>query len=303
MNVLIDASSVSVRLGQRDVLHHVSLAVPSGSLTIVIGPNGAGKSTLLRAFSGELRPASGYVSLKGRDLRAFHPLELAASRAVMPQAAALAFPFRVEEVVGLGASVPAFNTSRASCAIVEAMELADVAQFCGRDYTRLSGGERQRVQFARALCQLIAGRTPPEETVLLLDEPTSSLDLPHQMHLMACAHAESRKGRTVIAVLHDLNLAATWADQIVALGDGKVHSVGTAPDVLTSSQLSKLYGCPIEISPSGDEAVPAILPQAMRRRTTSAGAPDSLDVDRSRPTCSMLNETKTAQPAESQPCD
>lgn len=262
---MITADAVTLAIGTREILRDVSVALPSGAVSVIIGPNGAGKSTLMRALSGELKPSRGVVRFDRRDIGTVRSIELAARRAVMPQATLLAFPFRVEEVVALGASIPAFGNPRESDIVNEAMALASVDHLVGRDYTRLSGGERQRVHFARAICQLLAGGSPPETTALLLDEPTSSLDLPHQMLLMECAHAEAAKGRTVVAVLHDLNLAVTWADQIIAVGNGGVVAVGAPREVLTAERLTDLYQYPIPVSLLDGLPGPAILPQHMRQ--------------------------------------
>ncbi len=256
---------LTVQIGARTILSDMTMSFPKGRLSVIIGPNGAGKSTLLRVLSGEMRPSQGRVRFGGMDLHSIDAHALASRRAVMPQATQLAFPFRVEEVVALGASVPAFASRTQDASVREAMAIADVAHLAGRDYMRLSGGERQRVHFARALCQLLAAKAAPETTVLLLDEPTSSLDLPHQMHLMERASVEAGRGRTVVAVLHDLNLAATWADQIVALAGGTLAAVGRPADVLTSKCLSEVYRYPISVSElEGSAGTPAILPQKMR---------------------------------------
>ena len=293
---MLQLDTATIAIGKRAILHDVSLSIPAGRVTVLIGPNGAGKSTLMRALSGEIAPTRGRVLLDGRDLTAVTARELASRRAVMPQATQLGFPFRVEEVVGLGASVPAFAMSRTSTAVREAMELADISVLHHRLYTELSGGERQRVHFARAMCQLIAARTPPEHTILLLDEPTSSLDIPHQMLLMERADNEARRGRAVVAVLHDLNLAATWGDQIVAVSDGRVAAVGPPPEVLTGTLLSRIYKYPIVVLPSPDGTSPSVLPQSMRRRGCLATGSCGHTMRRnSTPAC--------AQPDESQPCD
>lgn len=260
---MLEISNASARLGRRMVLHDVSFAPAPGRLAVIVGPNGAGKSTLMRLLSGELAPVEGGVTLAGKALAAYSASALAARRAVVPQAAVLAFPFTVREVVGLGSSVPGFELAAEGESVSRALGIADIAHLSDQPYTQLSGGERQRVHFARALCQLMAARTPPADTVLLLDEPTSSLDLPHQMLLMRQARAEARAGRTVVAVLHDLNLAATWADDIVALHGGRVAACGRPREVLREETLSNIYGCPLVVSNIAGPDMPVVLPQMM----------------------------------------
>lgn len=292
---MLTVESATIVVGRRVILQDVSMSVPAGRLTVIIGPNGAGKSTLLRALSGELSASRGRVLLSGRALSDMSARELARRRSVMPQASHLGFPFLTEEVVALGASVPAFGASIVPAATLQAIDLADVRALLGRYYNELSGGERQRVQFARAMCQLIASRTAPEETVLLLDEPTANLDLPHQMLLMGHARAEARRGRTVVAVLHDLNLAATWADSIAALAHGRLVGVGTPAEVMTDRTLSRLYGYGITVSREPQSRLPAVLPQ-------SFGTAENCAPDRSRRDMTVV-VNNPAQPAESQPCD
>lgn len=260
---MLEISNASARLGRRMVLHDVSFAPAPGRLAVVVGPNGAGKSTLMKLLSGELAPVRGSVTLAGKPLASFSASALASRRAVVPQAATLAFPFTVREVVGLGSSVPGFELVAECESVMRALGIADIAYLRDQPYTQLSGGERQRVHFARALCQLMAARTPAAETILLLDEPTSSLDLPHQMLLMRQARAEARAGRTVVAVLHDLNLAATWADEIVAVQGGRVVACGRPQDVLREETLSRIYGCPLAVGRVPGTDMPIVLPQML----------------------------------------
>lgn len=264
---MIEVRNASAQLGRRVVLHDVSFAPAAGRLAVVVGPNGAGKSTLIKLLSGELAPVGGRVTLAGTSLGSLSASALAARRAVVPQAAVLAFPFTVREVVGLGSSVPGFGLAAEGESVLKALAIADIAHLHDQPYTQLSGGERQRVHFARALCQLMAAGTPAAETILLLDEPTSSLDLPHQMQLMRQARAEARAGRTVVAVLHDLNLAATWADDIVALQGGRVVACGQPIEVLSEATLSRIYGCPFVVSRMPGTDMPMVLPQMLVEAT------------------------------------
>lgn len=270
MTSVLEISGVSIDLGSRSVLRDVSATFSPGAMTVVVGPNGAGKSTLMRALAGEISPSRGTIMWGGRALSQFSSRELASRRAVMPQAARLAFPFQVDEVVMLGCTVPGFHTDQDRTCAAEAMEMAGIEHLSERSYMELSGGERQRVHFARAMCQLLASRSAAEKTLLLLDEPTSNLDLPYQMELMRCAREEARRGRIVISVLHDLNLAATWGDAILALSNGQAAHLGTPGDVLTSSGLSSIYGSTIEVTELPGSTLPLILPQLLRSTTVLA---------------------------------
>ncbi|MDX2203402.1 MAG: heme ABC transporter ATP-binding protein [Hyphomicrobiaceae bacterium] len=262
MTALLVLDGVSVRLGHRAVLQQVSHAIPPGRLTVIVGPNGAGKSTLVRVLSGELPPAAGAALWKGVPIAALSAARLAGLRAVVPQAAVLAFPFKVHEVVALGASVPGFGLAGHRRSIERAMAEADIAHLAARTYTELSGGERQRVQFARALCQLFAAQTPEAETALFLDEPTSSLDLPHQSLLMQRAAAQARAGRTVVAVLHDLNLAAAWGEHVMAISGGRLAAHGSPREVLTAATLGSLYNARIDVATMPGSGLPVVLPNA-----------------------------------------
>jgi iron complex transport system ATP-binding protein len=223
----------------------VSLAVRPGEVLAVLGLNGAGKSTLLRVFSGLQRPQAGAVSLDGRPLRDWTPHALARRRAVLPQEAQLAFPFRVHEVVMLGRS-PHAGTCRANDhlrAVDAAMRAADVAALAGRPYPTLSGGERQRVQLARALAQIWRAEdsTAPDARYLLLDEPTNNLDLRHQDEVLATARRLAADGVGVLAILHDINLAAAFADRICLLKEGRIVAEGPAASVIAEAPLAETF--------------------------------------------------------------
>jgi iron complex transport system ATP-binding protein len=245
MTTVLSARSVSVRRGGRDLLSRLSLDLAPGALTAVVGPNGAGKSTLLKVLAGEIAPSAGTVTLDGKPLAAHRPWDLAARRAVMPQAARLAFAFTAFEVARLGAEgIGRGLTARDRDRIAEAaLARADAAAFAGRPVQGLSGGEQQRVHFARALAQLEAGRTlaGPEAQILLLDEPLAGLDLKHQLALMDEAARLTAAGTAVLAVLHDLALAAERADRVVLLSGGRLVGQGRPDAVLTPESLAAVF--------------------------------------------------------------
>ncbi|MDR6955590.1 iron complex transport system ATP-binding protein [Ancylobacter sp. 3268] len=254
---MYEAKEIDYAVPGRLLLEGADLSVRPGRVTALIGPNGAGKSTLLKVLAGELRPRRGRVLVDGRDITALGPARLAQRRAVLPQDVQVAFPFTVAEVAAIG--LP--PGERAPSRIAEALERVDLAGFRDRPYAALSGGEQQRVQIARALTQLASCAGPG---YLLLDEPTSSLDLSHQLMVVDLARQVAREGGGVAAVLHDLNLAAMIADEIVALKNGQIAARGTPAEVLTDAIVADLYAVTARIG-SAPPSGPFLLPQAMTR--------------------------------------
>ena len=272
---VLELDRVGRTIGGRAVLSEVSLALTPGRLTVVVGPNGAGKTTLLRIASGETAPDHGGVGWEGEPIAGRPAWWLAARRAVMTQSSEIGFSFPVAELVGLGFDAVGRRRARADrlAAIEAALEAADVAALAGRDVRTLSGGERQRVHFARALAQLEAGRAECERRALFLDEPVASLDLAHQIGLMEAARRIADGGVAVLAILHDLNLAATFADEIVALHDGRLAARGSPAAVVTEALIERVFA--VAPRPPGRrpaEGVPVVAPQffAVRR----PGSPD-----------------------------
>lgn len=237
-------SSVSLDRGGRRLLDEIHLDVATSRVTGVLGPNGAGKSSLLKVMSGEWRPTSGSVSMDGVKLSALTALQLAARRAVVPQSTSLAFPFTVRDLVLLGVTVPGFALPSDTRLARDALSEVGLEGFEHRNYAQLSGGERQRVHIARALVQLwCAPWETPEAKLLLLDEPTSSLDPAHQVAILRMLRARARDGWAITVVLHDLNLAAAWCDEVVLMRGGRIFARGAPPDVMTGATLSAVYGC------------------------------------------------------------
>jgi heme transport system ATP-binding protein len=260
---MLEACSATYEVNRQRLVEGVDLKLPRGKLIALVGPNGAGKSTLLRLFAGEIAPTRGAITIDGREIGCVSTAELARRRAVVPQATALAFPFTVLEVVLMGASVPGFDIpgQRAIGTALDAVETVGLAGFEQRLFTQLSGGERQRVAIARALCQLAAAYRPGgETTALLLDEPTASLDFAHQAVVLGEARRQAGLGRAVLTVLHDLNLAAAYADQIVLMSCGRIAACGTAAEVLRDDLLSQVYGCPVRTNAPPPDGRPFVLP-------------------------------------------
>jgi iron complex transport system ATP-binding protein len=240
----LELTDVAVARGGRTIIDDIDLVFPAGRLTVLLGPNGAGKSTVVKAASGEWPIARGMIRINGRDMRTMKPQELARIRAVVPQATVLASPFTVLEVVQLGVTVPGFGLATDPSAGLAALAQVGLEGFEDRLYTELSGGERQRVHIARAFSQLAsAPGTAPEETILLLDEPTSSLDPSHQVLILEALREQAGMGRTVIAVMHDLNLASAWADHIVMMRSGRLIASGSSNELFRDEILSNVYSC------------------------------------------------------------
>lgn len=248
------ASGIRVRVRGREIVAGINLMLQPGKVTALVGPNGAGKSTLLKVMSGDLTCFGGSVSLNGVPLKQIPPRELAARRAVLPQSTHVAFPFSVAEIVALGLP-PRTAKAEMVALVARALHEVDLPDFAPRIFNQLSGGEQQRAQLARVLAQTYAGKG----CYLLLDEPTASLDLSHQLLTLKLARAHADNGGGVLMVLHDLNLAAIAADEIVALKDGVAVARGTPHEVITDTLIETLYGIPAKVRGVPDG--PFILPQ------------------------------------------
>lgn len=243
------AEAVSVVQGRRQRLCAASLALRPGELLALVGPNAAGKSTLLEVLAGTLAPNSGRVTLDGRPLARWPAQALARRRAVLPQYDALTFPFRVEEVVAL-AFTP-YRDFAAAAHVRDSLQRLGVAHLMGRTYTELSGGERRRVQLARVIAQLRPAEDP-SATCLLLDEPTAALDLAQQHAVMRSLRALTREGGSVLAVVHDLGLAARYADRLAVMAGGRLRAVGGVDQVLEGPLLGEVFGVDVRVERSAD---------------------------------------------------
>jgi iron complex transport system ATP-binding protein len=261
---MLRADDIGVSYGPAEVLRGPSLAVAPGEVVAVLGPNGAGKSTLLAVLAGTLRPHRGEAALEGKALAAWAPRALALRRAVLPQHSELAFGFSVLEVVLLGRSPHAGTATRdQDLAVAEAcLAEAEVAPLAGRSYPTLSGGERQRVQLARVLAQIDfpAAGTGREGRYLLLDEPTASLDLAHQHATLRTARRAAARGIGVLAILHDLNLAAMYADRLVVLSGGRLAAEGSAEAVLTEDLVLAAFDLPVHVTRHPTRGCPQVTP-------------------------------------------
>lgn len=228
-------------------INDVSLELYSGEVLALLGPNGAGKSSLLKLMSAEIACDKGRVLLDGVPMQCFDSKAIALRRAVLPQESALAFNFKVIDVVLMGRS-PHKGCGKQvdDDAVRWAMHTTGTTDFAHRDYTSLSGGERQRVHLARVLSQI--GQESPDAKFLLLDEPTSALDLAHQHLVLSVAKDLARCYEIgVLAILHDINLAALYADRIAFLKNGSIQVVGLPEDVLKSSLIRKVFEIDVSV--------------------------------------------------------
>ena len=255
----LSASNITVRYGQTVAVKDLSLTAKPGEFTAIVGPNGSGKSTLLGAITGTVG-YSGSVAINGQPTSSYKPWDLASLRAVLPQESRLAFPFTVLEVVRLGQQAGAYG-NRPEIPM-QALARVGLASHANRTFQELSGGEAQRAMLARVLAQVWEPAPNGQPRWLLLDEPVSSLDIAHQIQVMSIARQFADSGGGVIAVMHDLNLTAMFADQVAVLSDGTCLGCGAPKDIMTNDVLSRAYGCGLQVSVTPQNATPFILPQA-----------------------------------------
>jgi len=256
----LQLQSVCYRVRDSLLLGDVTIDFRPGETVAIVGPNGAGKSTLLRLLSGDLTPTSGHVRLADKDIASYAPRELAMRRAVLSQHIHVSFPFTVEEIVRMGGET---GTAAETDALIDSLLAeVDLSAFRHHEFPTLSGGEQQRAHFARTLLQLMIGERTYGSGVVLLDEPTSSLDLKHQIKLIDLAKAHAGTGTAVIAVLHDLNLAVRFADRIVVMKNGRVAADGHPVSSINSDMMEQIFGVSTGIRRT-DDSLPFVLQQDM----------------------------------------
>ena len=242
MSPLFELEGLSFSYGERKAVDRVDLAVRPGEMMGIVGPNGAGKSSLMAVLAGVRFDYEGRCRFDGKEIADWDRRALAKRVAFIPQTLRLEFPFTAEQVVFMGRTPHChglFETEADRAAVNRAMELTDASQFAARPFGELSGGEKQRVVLASALAQ--------EPEVLLLDEPTTFLDLKHQLGLYALLRDLARQGTAVIAVTHDLNLAATYSDRLMVMACGQKAADGLPGEVLRAEMVERVFGAKVEV--------------------------------------------------------
>ncbi|MCF8590489.1 ABC transporter ATP-binding protein [Gordonia sp. HY285] len=253
----LSAEKVRLAYGDRVIVEGLDLEVAPGQITSIVGANGCGKSTLLRALARLLSPSSGQVVLDGHDISARRSREVARMLGLLPQSPVAPEGITVSDLVGRGRhphqKVLAPWNSHDYEAVADALDATGTADLADRPVDELSGGQRQRVWIAMALAQ--------ETDILLLDEPTTFLDLAHQVEVLdLLTDLRERRGTTIVMVLHDLNLAARYADRLVAMRSGSIHATGTPDEVMTVELVDEVFGLKSQILQDPVSGKPAVMP-------------------------------------------
>jgi iron complex transport system ATP-binding protein len=251
---IIDVRAVSVEMSGRKLVDQVTMPIEQGQVLALVGPNGAGKSTLMKVIAGDLPPTHGDVLVDGKSIGDYQPRELALRRAVLPQQTFLQFSFTSREVIAMGRSARQGRgeRDRDDEVVSAAMQKTETVELQQRTFPTLSGGEQARVTLARVLAQ--------ESPILLLDEPTAALDLSHQQMVMEIARDLAANGSTVVAILHDLNLAASYADKMAILHHGRLTAFAEPWDALDPVLLSEVFDCPIAVARHPVRNCPLVMP-------------------------------------------
>ncbi|EME97249.1 ABC transporter ATP-binding protein [Streptomyces mobaraensis NBRC 13819 = DSM 40847] len=271
----LQAESVTLAYDRRVIAEDLSVAIPDNSFTVIVGPNACGKSTLLRALSRMLKPTTGSVLLDGQAIGSYPAKKVARTLGLLPQSSVAPDGITVADLVARG-RYPHQGLLRQwspedELIVQESMEATRVAELADRHVDELSGGQRQRVWIAMALAQ----RTP----LLLLDEPTTYLDIQHQIEVLdLCAELHEEQGRTLVAVLHDLNHAARYATHLIAMRGGKVVAEGAPNDIVTSELVAEVFGLSCQIIDDPQTGTPLVVPAARqaRRGRKEAAAPEAV---------------------------
>jgi iron complex transport system ATP-binding protein len=270
----LSGTGMTLAYDKRVIAEELSVEIPDGSFTVIIGPNACGKSTLLRALSRLLKPTAGTVLLDGSDVHTLPTRTVARTLGLLPQSSTAPDGITVAELVARGRYPHQGLLRRWSAqderVVVESMNATGVGDLADRNVDELSGGQRQRVWIAMALAQ----QTP----LLLLDEPTTYLDIAHQIEVLdLCAELHERQGRTLVAVLHDLNHAARYATHLIAMRDGKVARSGPPGEVLTAELVEDVFGLPCRVIDDPETGTPLVVPAARKRSTgvPAASAPEA----------------------------
>jgi iron complex transport system ATP-binding protein len=259
----LTGNGLTLAYDKRTIAENLTVPVPDRSFTVIVGPNACGKSTLLRALSRMLKPVSGSVLLDGQDISSLPAKKVARTLGLLPQSSIAPDGITVAELVARG-RYPHQGLLRQwsegdERVVGESMAATGVADLADRMVDELSGGQRQRVWIAMALAQ--------ETPLLLLDEPTTYLDIAHQIEILdLCAHLHEEEGRTLVAVLHDLNHAARYATHLIAMRDGKVVAAGAPNDIVTADLVEEVFGLPCRVIDDPETGTPLVVPAARARK-------------------------------------
>lgn len=259
---MIDAQNIYYHIGSSEILKDVSTTLSLGEFVAVLGANGAGKTTLLRCLAGEIKPKNIRLQMDGRDYSNWSMQDLALRRSVLSQNIDISFQFQVMDVVLMGRYIHSHGyEGERDYEIAElALKHTDAYQFRDRIFNTLSGGEKQRVQLARVLAQIWDREEENASRYLFLDEPTSSLDIEHQYRMMTFIKRFATENVGIFCVLHDVNLAVTFADKIILLKDGMVLAQGPTKDVIQSDLIEKTYGIAVKVHQGEDFRHPFVVP-------------------------------------------
>jgi iron complex transport system ATP-binding protein len=241
---MIQVRQICYSAGKRTLLDGVGFCLEAGRFYGLLGPNGAGKTTLLRLLSGEIQPQTGSIAYNNRNLPEWPLMELARIRGVLPQRAELSFEYTVEEVVALGRSPFSESENESSygaMAVEDALQAFELDKLRNRSYLKLSGGEQQRVQLARVFAQVWRAPGDTSARFLILDEPTTGLDLAHQQSLLSLLRETARANTVVLAALHDPNQVAAYADELLVLCGGKLVAEGSVESILEAPLLEQYF--------------------------------------------------------------
>ena len=257
---MISVEQIKYSVGAKNILNNISIQFLPGTCNLIIGPNGSGKSTLIKLLSGELNNYDGRVMYNGADIKTFTKLRLAASRAVLSQQTELSFPMTVEEVVMLGRNPHfEFNPTKKDLEIVkEVINLLDLNSFILRNYQSLSGGEKQRVHYARVLAQIWESPNG-EQRYLFLDEPLNNLDIYYQEHFLKMAVSLLNETTTLIGVVHDINIALRYANQLSFLKEGAIIKNGAPAKIVDAILIKEVFNIDTQIMAHPSSGKPVII--------------------------------------------
>ncbi len=254
---MLAAKDISLRLNDQAILTGITCQLNPGEFNVLIGPNGAGKSSLLKVMAGAISPTHGQVRLNGRELNRLSITKLSQYRAVLSQSVYLGFPLTVSEVVALGLQQK--NTYPKERMLIEgALEKTQMIKLADRSFLQCSGGEQARAQMARVLVQLWSSAPFPRQ-FLFLDEPTAALDIKYQLGLLNICRDLAKQGLAILCIMHDLQLSAHYADQLIVMADGKIVQSGCPENVLKTKLISDVYDISTCLAPHPINRKPMVM--------------------------------------------